>query len=74
LEGNKDEGCKTVEAKVTKRDGPRSQPVVILEKESSTGASTCKLMFLEVLESKVVGNLNLQVTSKGPVCQLFRVF
>jgi hypothetical protein len=54
--------------------GPWSHPVVILEKESNMRASTHKLVFLEASESKVVGNLNLQLTSKGPVCEFFRVY
>jgi hypothetical protein len=58
-EGNKGGGHKTAEAEVTKRVGPRSQPMVILEKESSTRASTCKLVLPEAPESRVAGNLNL---------------
>jgi hypothetical protein len=48
--------------------------VVILEKESNTGASTRKLVLPEVPESWVVDNWNLQETSNGPVCHLFRVY
>jgi hypothetical protein len=48
--------------------------VVILEKESTTGDITHKLVFPEVPERRVVGNSNLQITSKEPMCYLFRVY
>ena len=48
--------------------------MVTLEKDSRAGASTFKLVLPEVPESRFAGNLNLQVTSKGPVCYLFRVY
>jgi hypothetical protein len=42
--------------------------VFILEKESSTGASNHKLVLSKALERRVVGNLDLQETTKGPLC------
>jgi hypothetical protein len=68
LEGDEGKGRKTVEAEVKKRDDPRSQSVVTLEKEYSLRDSTHKLVFTEVPKRRVAGSLNLWVTSKGPVC------
>jgi hypothetical protein len=45
---------------VTKGAGPRSHPVVILEKESSTRASTRVLVLPEAPERRVEGKLDLQ--------------
>jgi hypothetical protein len=74
LGGDKSEGCKIVEAEVTKGADPQSQPVVISKKEPSVVDTTHKLVFLEVLEIGCVGSLNLWVSLKGPVCYFFRVY
>jgi hypothetical protein len=38
------------------------------EKESSIGLALVSLVLEKAPESRVAGNSNLQVTSKGPVC------
>jgi hypothetical protein len=58
---------KSLKIKYVKETGPWSQPMVILEKESSAGASTHKLMLPEMLESTVAGNLDVRETTKGSV-------
>jgi hypothetical protein len=40
-------------------------------KSLARGLALARLVFPKVLESRVVSNSNLQVTSKGPVCHLF---
>jgi hypothetical protein len=49
------EVIKSPKPKLRRGVGPRSQPMVILEKESSTGASTHKLVLPEVPESRLCG-------------------
>jgi hypothetical protein len=63
----KGRGGKIYEARSHERVDPRSEPVVTLREESSTRLVLTDRCF-QALESGDASSLNLQVTSRGPVC------